>query len=379
MIALRYQTEGKGILEMHNTEIEFYHIRRFDFLKGKKKEELQSWIIDEEKFWTEILHTSKSTNKNSSELFFENISNYVHELNSLKTTKNPKAADAIENFQLSTPLPFHNETPYSEDLLRLTKAGQLSLAIYFFRTSLRASNKNYIDTHRGTLNQIDEMFNVTISNTTDSLKKEINTHIENTKKAIEFSQTQAIQELENEVISAKTKIDNIVNTANKEILSAEPVTYWKEREKNHKKSAKWYLSLIVLFAILFAVAILSLAITVLSHPEKITILEAIEIPNERFGITLLIIATTAAIWLIRVLVRLMMTNLALEIEALERSTMIKTYIAMNNAEKKQADGINMLFYTTLFRPTTNNLTDDSTSPEYIRIIEAMLQKSPPSK
>ena len=193
--------------------------------------------------------------------------------------------------------------------------------------------------------------------------------------SLNIAQKTATEARENDLVTAREELSKAVDSATMAILSAEPVKFWDSRRDLHHARAKAYKKALIIAAAVFLTIIVSLVIFEYSDGKTIEIFgRAWKIPTANFSLALTIIFTTAAIWLTRVIVKLMMTNLALEIEAVERSTMIKTYIALEKSNITKTAEIEMLFYSTLFRPSTNTLTDDSTSPEYIRLIEALIQK-----
>ncbi|WP_010176313.1 DUF6161 domain-containing protein [Pseudomonas sp. PAMC 25886] len=362
-------------MEMQTENGQISHENRFGRLNTMSKHDIKSWLAEEKKFWTSIalalkgkLNTDK-TEKNNLNV----VDNYLNMVEFALIADGD--ISSLVHVQNETPLPFHDDLVFSEHLLPLTYKGQFSVARFVFEVSINSNHKNYLKTYDKHLQSIEESFQ---SNTDTVLKRyddDLSEKISKLNESIEKSQKTIITQLESELNDAQQNIKNTVTAATSAILSAEPVKYWIDREDKHKKKAKAFLWLIGLASVSFIAVLVILSLSVYKNGEQYIVLGfPITLPAEKFSIALLIIATTSAIWIIRVLVKLMMTNLALEIEALERSTMIRTYIAMDNAKAEQAEEIRMLFYSTLFKPSNNSLTDDSTSPEYIRIIEAMLQK-----
>ncbi len=351
------------------------HEDRFGRLNTMSQQDIKSWLLEEDKFWKSVatalkgrLNTDKTEQKN-----LNLVDNYLNRIGFSLAAEGD--ISALIDIQRETPLPFHDDLTFSENLLALTYKGQFSVARFVFEASLNANHRGYLNSYDKDLQSIEDSFK---SNADAILKRyddDLSARISKLNESIENSQKNIILQLENKLNDAQQDIKNTATAANSAILSAEPVKYWIDREEKHKKKARNFLWLIGIASISFIAVLVVLSLSVYKNGEEYIVFGLpITLPAEKFSIALLIIATTSAIWIIRVLVKLMMTNLALEIEALERSTMIRTYIAMDNAKAEQAAEIRMLFYSTLFKPSNNSLTDDSTSPEYIRIIEAMLQK-----
>lgn len=349
----------------------FDNDERFQRIRRMSGKVLSEWIHDEIEFWTAIkvaLHaTPEDTESN------ELVLQYLNTLDEAPMLFG--GIDDLESFQAVTPIPFHDDGPLSYRLLEITKKGQFSLAICTFQLSLNNTSNTYTKSYETYLKNLEQSFFDKINEEKNSFTTDIEQRITNLNDSIQSTQKSTIAQLKIELETSKEEIFNTVSATNSAIYSAEPVQYWVEREAKHKKKANTYFWFITAAAVLFTATLVLLTISVYKNGETYEIGGIpITLPAEKFSIALLIIATTASIWLVRVLVKLMMTNLALEIEALERSTMIKTFIAMDKTKAEHASEIRMLFYSTLFKPSNNSLTDDSTSPEYIRIIEAMLQK-----
>jgi hypothetical protein len=79
-----------------------------------------------------------------------------------------------------------------------------------------------------------------------------------------------------------------------------------------------------------------------------------------FGSFLLL--ATLSFWLIRLLVRIFLSNMHLENDAAERVTMAKTYLALlRNDNVPKGDGINTVL-AALFRPTGDGIVKDEGIP-----------------
>lgn len=335
---------------------------------------IADWLHDENVFWTNIKTILNKTQEDQESIAL--ISKYLEAIDG--PTLFFGSLDELEKFQAVTPIPFHDDGPLSYKLIDLANKGQFALAICTFQMNLNNASNTYTKGYEAYLKELEKSFFEKMDQEKNSFTADLENKIMILNDSIKNTQQATSNKLEAELKSSKEEIFNTVAAANSAIFSAEPVQYWVEREAKHKKKANTYFWFITAAAIIFTATLVILTISVYKNGETYEIAGIpITLPAEKFSIALLIIATTASIWLVRVLVKLMMTNLALEIEALERSTMIKTFIAMDKAKAEHASEIRMLFYSTLFKPSNNSLTDDSTSPEYIRIIEAMLQKKTP--
>lgn len=349
------------------------HADRLSHIKELNKDDLHVWFKTEREYWEEIFNIIKHS---TGDHYYRNIiQKYLTLIEGMLTDSSDLAAIYI--FHNEHSLPLHDENPHNEHIKEFSRRGQISTGLYIFNTLLNQQGAFYTIKYKSELLALEEKLKKSFS---DEQEKYISSLTETTKSFNTFAETtekDVTNKLWKTLDNATAEITNTVTAATNAILSAEPVKYWEEREKKHRNKARSYRHAVIGAAISFIATLVFLTLSVYKNGEAYTILDIpITLPAEKFSIALLVICTTAAIWLVRILVKLMMTNLALEIEALERSTMIKTYIAIDSTKAEKAAEIRMLFYTTLFRPSSNSLTDDSTSPEYIRIIEAMLQKKP---
>lgn len=347
------------------------HVDRLDHVKALDEEERHAWLKRERDFWENILKSTQHTTNDTSNRSL--IHNYIQLVD--KMLFEFSDFDAIQNLQNEAPLPLHDEHPHNDQLKDFVTRGQLGIALYLFRALLKQQSALYISKYKSELQKLEEKFKNALNNEQDLTAKNLEEKIDSLTVFTEAQKKQVYEKFTESLNGATEALSNLTTAATNAILTAEPVKYWEEREAKHRNKARSYRYGVIIAAVVFISTLIFLTLSVYKNGETYTVAGVpLTLPAEKFSIALLIITTTAAIWLVRVLVKLMMTNLALEIEALERSTMIKTYIAMDSTKAEQASEIRMLFYTTLFRPSSNSLADDSTSPEYIRIIEAMLQK-----
>lgn len=358
---------------MQSENFELTHKDRFDRIEELPEDERYLWFKKEREYWEEISISAKNTNSDG--YYRSIIQRYLLTIEGM--IDNSSDITAFKDFQLENTLPFHDEYPHSEHIRESARRGLISLSLYIFSSLTNQQSAIYTSKYKSQLSDLEESLKKAMINENEKYKSSLSESESTFHKLVETTKKELTDQLKEKLDKATAEIESTVTTATNAVLSAEPVKYWEERETKHRLKARSYRYGVIGAAIAFLSTLVFLTLSVYKDGETYTIFKIpFTLPAEKFSIALLVIATTAAIWLIRILVKLMMTNLALEIEALERSTMIKTYIAIDSTKAEQAAEVRMLFYTTLFRPSNNTLADDSTSPEYIRIIEAMLQKKP---
>ncbi|MFJ4497342.1 DUF6161 domain-containing protein [Pseudomonas atacamensis] len=347
------------------------HADRLSHVKALDETGQLAWFKNEREYWEKIFNIAgHHTGEQQTRIL---IQNYLTVIDGLM--HGTADLQRLYQFHSNHSIPLHDEKPHADAIKEFTSRGQTSTGLYIFGTLLSQQTALYTGQYKSELIALEETFKSSFLSEHEKFKTAISESRDSIEKFIETTKKDVASHLFEKLDVATNEISNTVTSATNAILSAEPVKYWDDREKKHREKARSYRHGVIGSAIVFLVTIIFLTLSVYKNGETYAVFDVpITLPAEKFSIALLVICTTAMIWLIRILVKLMMTNLALEIEALERSTMIKTYIAIDSTRAEQAQEIRMLFYSTLFRPSNNSLTDDSTSPEYIRIIEAMLQK-----
>ena len=142
----------------------------------------------------------------------------------------------------------------------------------------------------------------------------------------------------------------------------------------HKESAKKYGILSLISGTIFAITLGTVIVNEYSAGLSYSLwIYSLTLPKSISGIALILLISTAGIWSTRIFVKLMMANLTLESESLERATMIKTFVAMKAVESSMAQEAELLFYTTLFRPSNNVINEESTAPEFGKLLDAVLK------
>lgn len=325
----------------------------------------RNWLNTEIAYWTTILDV----------LPFGNTHPRITILDYLKVLKGYSSTGTyhgnIKQKLGSFHLPTH-EFDLNQQLKEEAENGTLNSILYSFKL---AAIQSEFESNR----QADIAVN--FLRDSDSLKASMAEKINERAEQItsQFEQrheeaTAALTTAVNTSISdAKQHIDSILDSTTDAIFSAEPVKYWDSRSTAHKANATTYKRWAIGSALLFIISLGFLIYLTYGDGTSVDLgIFTVSVPKGLF-LPLVILLTTAAIWIMKILLKLMMTNLALEIECIERSTMIKTYLAISSKDSSPLPEIRTLFYSSLFRPTPNSLSEDSTSPEYIKILETLLK------
>lgn len=205
--------------------------------------------------------------------------------------------------------------------------------------------------------------------------------IQSISSVIDHKVTETITELSAKEVnlsesiqSAEDRLNNLFKASEAAIALSAPVKYWEDRKKLHKESAQKYGIFSLISGVIFAITLGTVIVNEYSAGLSYSFwIYSLTLPKSISGIALILLISTAGIWSTRIFVKLMMANLTLESESLERATMIKTFVAMKAVESSMAQEAELLFYTTLFRPSNNVINEESTAPEFGKLLDAVLK------
>ncbi|HEY1718749.1 MAG TPA: DUF6161 domain-containing protein [Verrucomicrobiae bacterium] len=145
-----------------------------------------------------------------------------------------------------------------------------------------------------------------------------------------------------------------------------PVTYWTRKAKTHLWLS-WAYAVVSLIA-----AGTSLVFLIPEVKSMMEIPKGIQEPDkwhpEYWRIAVLIASGLFCVWVVRILVRLLLSNIHLLTDARERVTMVQTYLALMRRGKLKDDE-RMFILQTLFRPTPTGIVKDDAVP--LTIIESI--------
>jgi hypothetical protein len=135
-----------------------------------------------------------------------------------------------------------------------------------------------------------------------------------------------------------------------------PVDYWKKSAFWHRLTAAVFGCVAICWGVIFAYNVISYAHEFLAQTSA----ERATVPFREIGLLFLLV--TLAVWLLRVLVRVFLSNLHQSADAASRATMTQAYLALIQEDKKLAETDRILILTTLFRPMATGLIKDDGMP-----------------
>lgn len=136
-----------------------------------------------------------------------------------------------------------------------------------------------------------------------------------------------------------------------------PVEYWSNRESNHKKRAMIVGGVFAALLVLVGVAIWltgSWAVATSVAPKTN--------PPDTWRLAVVGFVAAIGVWMLRLVVRMFLSDQHLATDAAERVTMVKTYLALIESDKLPKDEDRKLILQALFRPGSDGIVKDEGLP-----------------
>ena len=200
----------------------------------------------------------------------------------------------------------------------------------------------------------------------------------------------------NEIFEKAENLDNKIKAVEDKTKLNASVSYWKAKQKSHKTKFWWFGGGAIL---LIAILVFILFIALNYHEEQTNINNQVKITNDinttskveeinennnkskeessflDFDYSklawyiLMIFASSSAFWIIRITVKIALSNLHLSEDAHERVVMIQTYLSFVNEGQINENDKNLIL-SSLFRPSNIGIINDESSVTVADIITA---------
>lgn len=160
----------------------------------------------------------------------------------------------------------------------------------------------------------------------------------------------------------EAEIATIERAYDQKLALQKPVKYWQTKESFHTSKARFYGRLSVEIGLLVAL-ILGLFVheTFLNLPQ--------DTDPKHWQVGILVVAMFFAVWLVRIVVRLFLSNHHLATDASERRMMILTYLAMAREGTQFGQEDKTLIVQHIFRSASDGIVkDDGTPPTIIELL-----------
>lgn len=167
-----------------------------------------------------------------------------------------------------------------------------------------------------------------------------------------------IQEEKDALIeSASIRIDSLEEIYDKKLALQSSVAYWQEKVDYHKSFlSKFYI--FFTFSIIASISIFYAQIRVLFGDYTL------ETPPPYWIAAIVVLTISALIWFIRILAKIMLSNIHLQADARERKVMIQTYLALLRRENAITENDRKAILQTLFRPSATGIIKDDNLPNF---------------
>lgn len=151
---------------------------------------------------------------------------------------------------------------------------------------------------------------------------------------------------------SKSQIEEVTDTYDKKLALQSSVNYWTTKAKGHRDSSGKFTLLFVVSLIVLGIALILEVHGLLGNTGA----------TKNWEYAVIAISALVFIWIIRIIVRVLLSHIHLERDAAERVTMLLTYIAMSREGHMPSEERRTLILQTLFRPSSSGIIKDDAIP-----------------
>lgn len=201
-----------------------------------------------------------------------------------------------------------------------------------------------VDTSRvaSILTNLEEVLRESEKNRTDS-KSDSEQLLNSWKTAFEDKDSKIDSKFTSIFDSAEKKLKSIEDTYDQKLALQSSVSYWKAKQNSHTKSAIVW-GIVSSIGIASAAAIFSYVVHEILGDTNISDVQA-------WQVTTSLVLLTFLIWIVRTMMRIFLSHTHSREDAVERVTMIQTYLAMlRDPESGMTSDDRKVIYDSLFRP-----------------------------
>lgn len=365
-------------------------------------QDAQQWLRAEQEFWNEFQRTSESTGNASAcwrlyTDFFSSMRSQVDDAlrqqSDLQQNKRPfDPTSCIQRLQAGFKTNYEQNglilsvSPRALYLKRLAEAEGFGIAVfagaYFMKSNIQYTSRPAI---RGALaaSYFEHGFVERIVDEKKALQ-DLRTTWQSTFQEFEKSLTDATlkhQQLNNEGSALLdkqqkefTKISSaeqdewqrLHKTYDESLALHKPVTYWAKKAATHRCLA-WVFGTVAVFSGCGVFALLYELIQITVRPPE-GVKDVASWHPEYWRIAVLIAAGLFGVWVVRILVRIFLSNVHLLTDARERAVMVQTYLALRRkGDLKDED--RQLVLRAIFRPAGTGLAKDDAMP--LTVVESL--------
>lgn len=172
--------------------------------------------------------------------------------------------------------------------------------------------------------------------------------------------------------SAEKSFENAKQSYEEELNLHAARRYWQTKRKTHMKEAKSKLKAFLI--VLVITLILLVGGYYFLEPIQEIVLNGKKTYNFNLGdIGFLVFTSSIGLWLSRILLKIILSNLHLQEEAREKETMIVSYLALIKDGGMEKDDRNIIL-SSIFRPSSNGIIQDDTSVTLLDVLNTFKAK-----
>ena len=356
--------------------------------------ELQQWVSREITFWGWAPNIGVGPHRNSFDLAWRNLSNTQQPLNQaaqlaaqgdIEATKRAvlQVASVLRTVYTTQRLP-HSSTPWAHRIEEL-RANPAVAHAYLYALMGDAPGQSTTfgpatqEAWRGFLMGLTERYGIvnsldpTVATqriALDEVREKASKMLEEKKQTIEelernyssvaakISTQQAAQQGDfNELLTEakgahetalkehQEKLDAVAKSFREKMALRSPVEYWQKKAEKHTRKAKALVYVMFGGMAVLALAFLALTALVFSSLNSGK--------PDTWKIAAPILVGVVAVWAVRLIVRMYLSQAHLATDAEERVTMVQTYLSLLEEGKMPETGDRQLVLTPLFRPATD--------------------------
>jgi hypothetical protein len=370
--------------------------------------ELDTWVNQERAFWSWLeIQQPYSEPKQAAwqryGTFFGNMQQHLQQAKGIQADNTQALQRCFENIKNAfitcyvNQMCFHAGTPLGKFLAQVRKEDGDGIAagvlIYSMRGQFNAQNTEMFkgaligfafetgirERKPNEFQALDEMrleWEKKFQSFRDGLQTETDTHkrLNSEGQQLISKQDDAFKELLKKqnstlsemVVKYKTEWSELKKTYDDALALRSPVTYWTKKARSHL-NLSWTYAVVAALAVGASLLVLIPEIqTMMKPPTGVQDLEKWH--PEYWRMAVVIASALFCVWVVRILVRLLLSNIHLHTDARERVVMIQTYLALLRRGKlKDEEG--MFILQALFRPTPTGIVKDDAVP--LTIVEGI--------
>ncbi len=174
----------------------------------------------------------------------------------------------------------------------------------------------------------------------------------------------------------KKQLAEVKEFYTEELRTQAPTKYWTDKAETHSRLGKWFLAAFAAAAVglagtAYALGLDLVAAIAQAQGNAADGLVGLETALSRFLVFL--VPTFFAVWLLRIVLRIALSNLALADDARHRVTLIQTFRSLLEDQKKLEAPDRILMLQALFRPLPGAREDESAPPNWFDVLVSRIK------